>query len=347
LRANICARDRSNKLEEEQNLAHPSDPQSLPPLGVQTNQAGSEPRPSSLAPTALIDDHFTNVKKKSGARFPTASRSQARTQLTPEEERALVTEAKDASAALDAHGDDYIILMLCFGKIIKKRKASIPHGEFKEWCLKHLGRSSSCCSNYRRLYEEEAILQDVLAWAREQNHKWAYCRSVERLLKLIADFKKANDGTTSPTPPRKARLKPNEVIADLQHRLKEAENETVALRDLVPAEICQRARALASAAATGDATAKEALAAFAQACHSRLRDLLCDEISSQQEVSAPASDFPRGRHPGIEKDQETGTKVPSAWARPSPDRYINGETHDIPVYLAGPRWPLQRSRAST
>ena len=51
----------------------------------------------------------------------------------------------------------------------------------------------------------------------------------------------------------------------------------------------QRARALASAAATGDATAKEALAAFAQACHSRLRDLLCDETSSQPEVSAPAA----------------------------------------------------------
>jgi hypothetical protein len=48
----------------------------------------------------------------------------------------------------------------------------------------------------RRLYEEEAILQDVLAWARAQNHKWAYCRSVERLLKLIADFKKAKEGTS-------------------------------------------------------------------------------------------------------------------------------------------------------
>ena len=80
----------------------------------------------------------------------------------------------------------------------------------------------------------------------------------------------------------------NEIIADQQHRLKETEN------DMSPyvisfLQICQRVRALASAAATGDATAKEALAAFAQACHSRLRDLLCDETSSQPELSAPAA----------------------------------------------------------
>jgi hypothetical protein len=57
-------------------------------------------------------------------------------------------------------------------------------------------------------------------------------------------------------------------------------------------------------------------------------------------------DCPNDR-PGVEDDQKTGKNAPSAWARPSPDRYINGETHDIPVYLAGPRWPLQRSRVST
>jgi len=241
------------------------------------------------SPAVIVNLSAGEGKQTSGAKSKKAPVAKAKQKLTPEEEKALITNAKDALAALDAHGDDYLAKMLAFGEAAHQAKASKPHGEFKNWCQQNLNRSPSWVSNYRRLFEERAYLQDALAWAREENHKWANCRSVERLSKVIAEFKartsdETSESTTAPKPPQKAK----EVIAELQHRLMETEEEFMPLRDLLPPEVMTQTRAWATASATGDAEAKEALAAFTQACHSRLRQLLADQTSSALEVSEPA-----------------------------------------------------------
>jgi hypothetical protein len=267
---------------------------------------------ATVPPPALIErPHLRPAKKASGAKSEKAPKKE---KLTPAQDEELTAKAKDALAALDAHGNDYLSKMLAFGEVAHQAKASKPHGEFQKWCEKHLSRSPSWVSNYRRLFEERAYLPEALKWASEAKHKWAYCRSVERLLKVIAEFKAkdsdaVNDNRTAPTPPRKAK----EVIAELHRRVEKAEEENVLLVELLPSNIMMQARILASKSATGDAKAKADLAAFARACRSRLLGSPpdADQTSSALEVSElePTS----GDHnPDIEeKDATVGANVVS------------------------------------
>ena len=138
-------------------------------------------------------------------------------------------EALRALAALDAHGNDQMGLMLQFGEAVAKAKECLRHGEFTNWCRDVLKRSPSWISAHRRLFESRQELESALAWAAATGHRWARCYSIERLLKVIADWKKATQGDSASAP--KPRPKASEIIADLRQQLADAEAEFIALRE--------------------------------------------------------------------------------------------------------------------
>lgn len=193
-------------------------------------------------------------------------------------------EALAALAALDAHGNDHIDLALRFGEAVSKAKAHLQHGQFNPWCQDVLKRTPSWVSARRRLYESQHDLKPALAWATEKKHRWAKCHSPERLLKVIAEWKKAQAGDT---PPPKARRKRSDLIAELKQRLNEAERELIALRDTLPPQVLAEIAKLAPLFSENDSTAKERLAELARNFHWRFQDLVAETCSAQQ-VSPPA-----------------------------------------------------------
>jgi hypothetical protein len=112
----------------------------------------------------------------------------------------LAAEALAALKELDAYGNAGIPLLLRFGKALSNAKAVLKRGEFSPWCLNVLKRSPSWCSAHRRLYQERDTLEPARAWAEETEHRWANCHSVERLLKIVADWKIATDGARAMAP---------------------------------------------------------------------------------------------------------------------------------------------------
>jgi len=151
--------------------------------------------------------------------------------------------------------------------------------------------SPSSCSAYRRFFECHDDLQPALAWAVATNHRWASCRSVERLLRNIAEWNTATRGDSVSAP--KPRRKTSEIIAELQQQLANADAEFVALRDPLLPEIEARAKELAAPAAAGDIAAREELAGIARRFHWRYRDL---ETCSALQLSKPGAGEPDDTH---------------------------------------------------
>ena len=197
----------------------------------------------------------------------------------------FTADALAALAKLDDHGHEQIPLMLKFGEALAKAKKGLEHGQFSTWCRDVLKRSPSWCSSHRRRYEDRADLEPALAWAAETDHKWVSCRSIERLLKLLADYKTAThgDGATA----RRARrgAKPMTLraakrrIAELHKLLNEARADIIALRDQLPADVEAR---VAELAAVNDVAAQAELAALARQYHWRWRDLVAESCSELQ-----------------------------------------------------------------
>jgi hypothetical protein len=106
---------------------------------------------------------------------------------------------------LDAHGNAGIPLLLQFGKALSNARAVLKRGEFSPWCLNELKRSPSWCSAHRRLYQERGNLEPARTWAEATEHRWANCHSVERLLKIIADWKIVTHGARAMAPRGKRR----------------------------------------------------------------------------------------------------------------------------------------------
>jgi hypothetical protein len=269
--------------------------------------AGADSNIVTPAPPTLIVAPSASTKKTANAKSKKVSVAKAKKGLTPEEEQALIANAKATLAALDAHGEGYLPKMLAFGEAAHQAKANKPHGEFKKWCKEHLNRSSSWVSTYRRMFEERAYLKDALVWARKTDHKFANCRSVERLLKVIAEFKAkdadgANDNAPSPQHPRKVKG----ATAKTQPPLKQTETAFAPLLDLLPPEVSEWIQSWATAAAAGDDLANEALATFKQACHSALREILTRQTSSALEVSETA---PAAQSDHLVENEEPGGKA--------------------------------------
>ena len=199
-------------------------------------------------------------------------------------------------------------LILQFGEAVDKAKGSLKHGEFTKWCREVLKRCPSWVSAHRRLFEGREDLRPALAWAAETGHCWASCYSVERLLKIIADWKKAarGDGASAPKP----RRKDSEIIAHLRQQLADAKADFIALRDPLPPEFDVRARELAARAAGNDAAAKEELEELARHFHWRYRDLLDRETCSAPQVSKPpGEDWSDARPNTLKAEQLTSDET--------------------------------------
>jgi hypothetical protein len=174
----------------------------------------------------------------------------------------LTTEALEALAALEAQAPDHLKASLRFGHVLSTAKRTM-RGSYNAWCRTDLKRSPSWCSAYRRLFESQANLEPALAWAAATNHRWANCRSVERLLKLIEDHKKAT-GTAPENPRRKPAGLSN--LARLEKRLSGCEHAFVALCDAVAPFWVGRAKFLAGSAGSSPEKALAQLALRIHAC---------------------------------------------------------------------------------
>lgn len=216
---------------------------------------------------------------------------------------ALTAKAKEALAAIDANGKDHIGLMLRLGEVLSKAKRGLKHGEFAKWCGDDLKRSPSWCSAHRRLFEGREDLQLALAWAAATGHRWASCHSVERLLKIVADWKKAARGDSASAP--KPRQKDSEIIADLRQQLADADADFVALRDPLPLQVDARVMDLVAAIAANDIATKEELAEIARAYHWRLCDLVEHGTCSAPQVSKPAAEESAYARSGVAKADDS------------------------------------------
>lgn len=128
-----------------------------------------------------------------------------------------------------------------------------------------------------------------MAWAEATDHPWANCRSVERLLKIVTDWKKVMRGDGAA--PR-ARRKKRAVVAP-------AELEEIAAGlSKILAEVEEAFEVLGSdawmTAPPDDGSAKEALMALAKRFRSRLRELAesCSALQFSKPAEAAAAPSP-------------------------------------------------------
>jgi hypothetical protein len=203
----------------------------------------------------------------------------------------FTAEALAALAALCKHGEHQIEVMLQLGGAVARAKSKLTHGDFTPWCEETLKRGATWCSAHRRLFEIQGDIEPARAWAKETNHRWADCFSVERLLKLVADWKEAErgDNPTGDIPPApKARRKLSDVVAELaqaRERIAQDDADFVSLRDELSPEDDTRARELAPLAAVNDVAATEELAEIGRRFHWLLRDLIGRETCGAPQVS--------------------------------------------------------------
>jgi hypothetical protein len=94
-----------------------------------------------------------------------------------------------ALAALEAAQSGQIELALRFGETLDVAKRALPYGKFRRWCTEVLRRSPSWCAAHLRLYRQRGDLEEARAWALAIDHRWAHVHSVERLLKIIAEWR--------------------------------------------------------------------------------------------------------------------------------------------------------------
>jgi hypothetical protein len=151
--------------------------------------------------------------------------------------RALVQE-------LNANDEQYVRVAVALGSHIATAKKRLS-GKFQEWCRDDLDRSASWCGNYRRLFESREHLEPALKWASETEHKWANCRSVELLLKLVHEYKKKVCG--APDKPPRRRSGPDGLAA-LEKRLRGHEKTCVAVFEALSPRWIAEAQRLAEAA---------------------------------------------------------------------------------------------------
>jgi len=193
-------------------------------------------------------------------------------------------------AKLDAHGDEHIALMLRFGETVARAKNSLGHGKFTSWCSEVLRRSPSWVSAHRRLFEARDDLEPARAWAAENRRRWANCCSVDRLLKIVTDWKKSTQGdrATAPRAGRKkravvAQVELEEIAAGLSEILAEAEEAFETFRYelwlMVPPD---------------DGSAKEELVELGKRFRSRLRELgeSCGAPQLSKMAEAVSDDVP-------------------------------------------------------
>lgn len=133
---------------------------------------------------------------------------------------------------------------------------------------------------------------------------------MERLLKIVADWKRAARGDSASAP--KPRPNTSEIIADLRQQLADDDAEFIALRDPLTPEAEARATELAARAAANDAAAKEELAGIARRFHWRYRDLAHHETCSAPQVSKPLEEDWSDARPNTPKAEQLTSDETSA-----------------------------------
>jgi hypothetical protein len=198
------------------------------------------------------------------------------------EEQARVKEvlarAEQALSELDKNSQAQISKMLNFGEAVHEAKTLLRHGQYQKWCDASLHRSPSWVSSHRRLFENKDAIEPAQTWASQSNHKWANCVSVERLLRVIDEYKASEGGSDPTVPSTKRRSKAAEKRPTLRARLKKAEQ---LLNDLLSVDYADQVRAWSQAAETGSADARDSFASLKEACQAQVRTLL-ESCSAQQ-----------------------------------------------------------------
>jgi len=184
-------------------------------------------------------------------------------------------------AELASNGEQGLPLHLESGELLCQVKKKKKRGEFGSYCKNVLDRSPSFCSSRMRLYKSKEDLEPAREWAKGKRHRYKDCQSPERLLILLADWRrdmKGGEGAHLTQDKPKANR-----IGDLKKQLEENEREFVALRDLLDAEDIAEAKRLAP---LDDETSKAALGALARQRHWRVRDLIASALQVSDPVTA-------------------------------------------------------------
>jgi hypothetical protein len=111
-------------------------------------------------------------------------------------------------------------------------KVTLGVSGYREWRDAVLKKSRQWCSTHRRIYEERENISAALSWAVAHNHRYANCFSVERVLKLICDFRRWNENPNAPAEGR-TRAK----IVDVKRLLKQTNDLLAKLRESISHEV--------------------------------------------------------------------------------------------------------------
>ena len=84
--------------------------------------------------------------------------------------------------------------MVRLGETLATARDRVGHGKFTRWCEDNLQRKPSWCSAHRRLFEARNDIEPAREWAAATGHRWAKCHSVERLLRVVGDFRRVKSG---------------------------------------------------------------------------------------------------------------------------------------------------------
>jgi hypothetical protein len=174
-------------------------------------------------------------------------------------------------AEIDSNFRYSLKLKLRMGAVLCIAKDLLPHGDFGKWVEESLNRKESWCAAHMRLWRDRTVLDQALLWAAETGHPCSNCCSVDRVLKVIADWKKRDRAAVVAVP--KPTKKSSEIIAELRREIADNMKDFIALRDPLPSEIEEIVIGLGSRAGADDGAARE-LAEIAQRFHWRLCDLM-------------------------------------------------------------------------
>jgi hypothetical protein len=221
--------------------------------------------------------------------------------LLPENESKAA--ARTAIQALRVHGDGGVERNLNAAAAVAALKKSLPHGEFGVFCERELSISNSYRARLIKLDGLREYVSKAKAWAATGKHRLAERQSAQNLIQLVTDYLKKDEppkikiasksrgarpsqddsaeseaaireGAHDPAEHDKtlAELKSklakrDDAISELQRRLAEYEQDFVALRDLLPDDV--REKALVALASSRD----REFAAIAKRFHWRESDL--------------------------------------------------------------------------
>jgi hypothetical protein len=195
--------------------------------------------------------------------------------LLPKDES--MAAARSAIRALRVHGDDGVERNLHAAAAIAALKKSLPHGEFGPFCERELNISKGYRARLIKLDGLREHVSKAQAWAATGKHRLAECQSAQNLIQLVNDWLKKEESPKIKTVSKKRAVRHSQddaieseaaiqkganlvaerekiiselkselanrdyAISDLQRRLLEYEQDFVALRDLLPDEVHEKA----------------------------------------------------------------------------------------------------------